>query len=70
MHELHHRANRVADQDLANNLFNVMLMPAILFQEWGDPIPKALATAPSVPQPHEVAGESQGWGYVVDGVGG
>ncbi|KAF5825815.1 hypothetical protein DUNSADRAFT_6722 [Dunaliella salina] len=42
MHELHHRANRVLDQNLANNVFAETLMPAIVFQEWGDPVPEDL----------------------------
>eukprot|EP00967_Tisochrysis_lutea_P124333 scaffold207784_cov24-Tisochrysis_lutea.AAC.1 len=39
MHELHHRANRVAEQNLAINVFTAPLMPAIVFQAWGNPIP-------------------------------
>jgi len=42
MHELHHRANRVASEALASNLFAVPLIPAIVFSEWGDPFSETL----------------------------
>jgi hypothetical protein len=57
MHELHHRANRVSDQDLPNNLFAVPSLPAIVFQEWGDPLPKDLSGSLAVEQQREAFGE-------------
>lgn len=38
MQALHQFESKILEQGLSNNMFEETLLPAIVFQEWGDPI--------------------------------